>query len=762
MRRWLARLALVLAGVLAIALGGAWYLVATVDLVAFEAQLALAARERTGHDLRIEGLDLRLLPLPGLQIQGLMVSAAPGFGPEPMLTVERARARVRLLPLLQGELELGALVLEGLELRLERSEAGRGSWEILVERLRAERAPNESTDLPPIGRVILRDTVVVYEDRAAGREILVQGLQLDLGPLSARAAPQLRVQAQLSSREPAVQAALLLSASGRTQDGQLVVSALDLDLTSRGELVPAGEQRLILAAPFSLDLASGRLHAEALDLAALGLAVQGSLLAEPQETGLELSGRLGVEGPDLRATMGLLGLELELADPSALASASLATAYRWDGQALRLEDLSLVVDGSTATGAVTVAGLQPPTAWFDLSVDRLDLDRYQPATQPGTGGPRAGLDEAWLEGRLRMGRLEVDGLRIEDLSLPLTVQRGALGVQGATARLLGGGLQASVSADLGASPPRYRLQGQASDLDLAGLIAASGAERELTGRLDLEVDLITAGPARDALLAGLGGRLCLALRDGEMPLAERAGAAGVRQGDQGWRARQAHERFAKVRERLVALATEKLDAKRPERLVYTRMGACFAFEGGVARSDDLRVDADRLQLEGAGLIDLPGEALDLSCLVGLEGLPPMELRVYGALDDPQVELDKPGAMDVVRYRVEQRRGALQDQVDLRRTQLQDELQGHRQELRDDLRDKTGEGVDRLLDHREQVLERRDELRGQVQEARQGLRDQLRGAREGRVERRRGGEEQSAASQENSAEAAPEQGQQTEP
>ncbi len=81
MRRWLPRLALLLAGVLAIALGGVWYLIATLDLVALEAQAALAVRERTGHDLRLEGLRVQLFPLPSLAVEGLALGPAPGFGP---------------------------------------------------------------------------------------------------------------------------------------------------------------------------------------------------------------------------------------------------------------------------------------------------------------------------------------------------------------------------------------------------------------------------------------------------------------------------------------------------------------------------------------------------------------------------------------------------------------------------------------------------------------------------------------------------------
>ena len=83
MRRWIARLLALLVGVLLLAFGLVVYLASSLDLVALEAQLDLAARERTGHDLDIEGLDVDLLPLPALTVEGLQLGAAPGFGPVP-------------------------------------------------------------------------------------------------------------------------------------------------------------------------------------------------------------------------------------------------------------------------------------------------------------------------------------------------------------------------------------------------------------------------------------------------------------------------------------------------------------------------------------------------------------------------------------------------------------------------------------------------------------------------------------------------------
>jgi AsmA protein len=732
MRRWLARTALLLAGLLLIALGGVWYLAASLDLVALEAELALAVRERTGHDLRVEGLELLPLPLPTIVVRGVELSAAPGFGPEPMLRVERAAARLELLPLLRGELELGSLRLDGLALRLERSEAGRGSWQTLSEHLGAGGSAARSTALPPIERLVVWDAELSFVDGASAVSLGVDLALLELAPLSGPGPSQLRVLAELTSAEPALEATIALLGTAVQEGDELVVSRLGLDAVLRGEAVPGGELALELSAPFVLDASTGGLRVDAFALAVPSLSVSGSLLRETDAVGTVISGRLAAESADPRALLRLLDREPGLEDPGALARASLASSFTWDGEQLELEGLRLKVDDTSVSGEVSigVGGARSPALWLGLDADSIDLDRY--AMAPGGSAAGSGsspLTGAWLGGRLGVGRLHSGGLLIEQLELPFTLQRGALEVDGASARLLGGAVQGGLSADLGAEPPRYRVWGRADDLDLVRLIEASGSERDMVGRLDLDLELLATGQERAALLASLDGRFCVAARDGSMPLARREGGPGVREGEEGWRARLAQERFARIREQLVEHATAKLDAQRPERLVFTHMGACFTIEQGLARSDDLLVDAERLRLEGAGELDLPAETLDIACSLTLEGLPPMALGIRGPMDDPQVALDKPGALDIARHRVEQRRGSMQAQVEQQREQLKASLQAERQDLRDDLRGKSGEGMERLLDHREQTLERRDERRQQVQEAGQGLRDQLRGTRQ---------------------------------
>jgi AsmA protein len=726
MRRWPLRLALVSLGGLAIMGGGGWYLASNLDLVAFEAELALAVRERIGHDLRIEGLELALLPRPALEIEGVELGAAPGFGPAPMLRIQRVSAPLRLVPLLRGELALGVLRLEGLELELARSEAGRGSWETLGQHL--ARGGVGERSLPEFRALRLSEGRVRFVDHSTGRSLEAAIPQLLFVPADGDELGRLEVEADAGIADPAVALGLSFRGSGQLDEGSLRMADFRVELDLEGEGVPGGGMPLSIEGRGTLALGSGSFSSPALLLRAPALELTGSLEGAVGAEGLVLTGNIEAHSAEPRALLASLGRPLELAAPEALSRASVKGGYRLEGGQLRIDGAVLEVDDTRATGALVVAGMSPPELWFTLDIGALDLGRY--GLNPGADGETIPeLPTAWVRGEIAIERLRHGQLELSALRLPLRLEGRALYVEGVQASLLGGSLQANLALDRRQPEGTMRASGSLEGLDLAQALAAAGASGDASGRVDLRFDLAGRGEALEAIEASLDGLLCVSLQDGILPLARRAPQAPIDGGGPGARARLLDHRLGMIRDRVEAKVRERTETLRPDHLDVRHLGACFEIEQGVAHSDDLRLLAQQLQLEGVGSIDLPAGQLDLSCSLMLEDLPPMSLRLHGALDDPEVALDKPEALELARYRAEQRRAELQAQLERQRSSLQGGLEQRREDLREGLREKAAPGLDKILDHREQTIERRDELRQQVQEARQGLRDQARGARD---------------------------------
>ncbi|HEY5566433.1 MAG TPA: AsmA family protein [Gammaproteobacteria bacterium] len=126
-------LAWTLAGVAAVLVVGAVLLVSLFDPNDYKSYATTYVEERTGRTLAIdEELKLSFFPWLAIETGGITVGNAEGFTTQPFARIASLSARVKLLPLLRGAVEVGTVAIDGIELNLGRDEELRGNWEDLL------------------------------------------------------------------------------------------------------------------------------------------------------------------------------------------------------------------------------------------------------------------------------------------------------------------------------------------------------------------------------------------------------------------------------------------------------------------------------------------------------------------------------------------------------------------------------------------------------------------------------------------------------
>ncbi|WP_251862943.1 AsmA family protein [Achromobacter sp. Marseille-Q4962] len=207
--------------------------------------------------------------------------------------------------------------------------------------------------------------------------------------------------------------------------------------------------------------------------------------------------------------------------------------------------INAVLEGGKFDLTADIAKLsESPQVKFALAVDILDLDKLAPpasatppARQPAGDGKKdeskpappapppaaappaddsidlSALVGPSVNGTLKVGKLVVRGLKAEDVSAALKLERGKLDISSLTAGLYGGKLAGAVSVDAA--------QGNqvAAKMSLAGiaiepLLVDLANRNVLSGTGSLALDLKTAGANSYAMKSGLGGTMQLRLRDG--------------------------------------------------------------------------------------------------------------------------------------------------------------------------------------------------------------------------------------------------------
>jgi AsmA protein len=216
----------------------------------------------------------------------------------------------------------------------------------------------------------------------------------------------------------------------------------------------------------------------------------------------------------------------ETSDPTALSSATIATRFAVDAENGSFEDLNVKLDDSTLTGSFAVANFADPSYRFDLSADRIDVDRYipPPAEEAREGQRAAGdigleaepLRAIRIEGQARVGDLKITNLRFQDVATHLAIGDGKATIDSAQAKLYGGEFNGGLFVDANGEMPTMTLRGRAAELQLTPLIEALTGDANVSGTGSFNIDLTGRGPTITDNLRSAAGSMGFALRDGTL------------------------------------------------------------------------------------------------------------------------------------------------------------------------------------------------------------------------------------------------------
>ncbi len=160
---------------------------AVLNTQAAHDRIVAAIERATGHQARIDGPIAVAWSLePAFSIEDVAILNQPGFSRPALATAHRVEARVAVLPLLQGRIELPGLWIDDPDIRLERNAAGLANW-VAAPPSNSDAAPSPSpqhSHTPvEIGRVQLVNGIIAWQDAPT---LHIHALQLipGGGPLS--------------------------------------------------------------------------------------------------------------------------------------------------------------------------------------------------------------------------------------------------------------------------------------------------------------------------------------------------------------------------------------------------------------------------------------------------------------------------------------------------------------------------------------------------------------------------------------------------
>lgn len=345
----------IVATLLVLVVAGIAIVAATFDPNDYKGVVTDAFTARTGRRLTIDQ-DLHLTYFPWLAVEtgGVTVGGAAEFGgaATPFASVRRVAARVKLIPLLSRQVEIGTVELDGLTLNLARDAALRGNWQDLVDSLAATdsaAAPAEpgapAVESLAIEGIRVSDGNVFWRENTTELRYSVTGLTLTTGGIGSNEPVAFEAALQFKDEVAALTAALEASAVvAVAADGSATITALDTTVTlTTADAAPARTVNA-KAARVAYDATGQTLAVEGLSTEAAGVTATWQLAS------VTLGDNMSVRGSVTAASSNLATLfdELKLAPPQGIAAKDLGSLALRTGFTFQAEPQTITLSAVDA------------------------------------------------------------------------------------------------------------------------------------------------------------------------------------------------------------------------------------------------------------------------------------------------------------------------------------------------------------------------------------------------------------------------------
>ena len=410
-------------------------------------------------------------------------------------------------------------------------------------------------------------------------------------------------QAELAERIDDIQ--LLVYLDGNAEN--LLLLPFDLNFSLSGEpLISPTNIHLYTNAELNLDdenLMLNDLSISALDLLLEGKFNVGNFMSQP-----DINGEFDIRSFNPKTLSTALTFDLpQTRDPNVLEQIAFSSSLSASGTSADLNRFIVEIDDTLITGSLSVDDFNQPDMNFDVSINTIDIDRYlapEPTTvspvdnQTSTDTSYTSLQSLIIDGELSIDELKVSGLSLSNVLLGLNADQGLIELAPIQANLYQGSYRGAANLNVNNAQPQFSLQSELQNISIEPLsndfIGASYA----SGKGNITLALVGSGIDAQDIINSLNGSADLSLNEGVLE--------GV---DVGAVLAQLE---TMIRSRRI------LAVQRGTQTAFDNLTATIQIENGIARSNDLLLQAPGFNVTGRGtLANLQNQSLNFDLLASV-------------------------------------------------------------------------------------------------------------------------------------------------
>jgi AsmA protein len=375
--------------------------------------------ELTGLPVSVDGLSIGFLPTPALEIGGLEIAQPPGFGPDALLEIGRARVALTWRAAFGGDPALRSITISDATLRPAFIADGSDNWSGLIERLSELGGAGESRW--SIGQFDIERGALEFYDAAANQSFRLAAITVEAGPIAPAA--DFPVDLQLAGVSGGNTLHFALQGRGLMDPdaGRYLARDLTLHGWVGGDPLPlAGIELEGGIGVASYDGKSGVAEIKAGTMTLAGIHGEFELQSGSVDRGTSVDFTLTIAPFSPRSAAIAFGSPLPAtADPGAFQSLQFTTKGRLEQGLLQLDPVEGRLDDTQWSGAII-----PQFRKARIRADRIDVDRYLAPESEAKSEKKATLEESLaalgkldIDAEIRIVEARVAGAKLRDLLL---------------------------------------------------------------------------------------------------------------------------------------------------------------------------------------------------------------------------------------------------------------------------------------------------------------------------------------------------------
>jgi AsmA protein len=610
------------------------------DANEYKQQASDLVREQTGRELKFYGdVSLTVFPVLGMELGAMSFSNAEEFGATDMIKVNKASISVDVASLIAFNPEVNQLILDGLEINLQKNAAGVTNWDDLVTTTDSSATTSAGSSVSgsdtsvqaatplkgSFGGLVINNARLVWADAQTGVEYRVDDLDIETGKVTPDKPFALKLHTNLQSKNE-IDANIDLEGNIQylMEQGQLRITELKLTAKAQGNALPLKEIEA-------------------------GIASQSLVL-------------------DLKR------------------------------HALRLDVMELCLGDNRLRGMLEVSDFARPAINFRLASERLDIDallgtptveQKAQATVPQAGAdssqnapaedvqislPMELLRSIQVDGLLTIKQVKIENLNLSDLELKIDADKGVVKLEPMKMNLYEGSYQGSVQINARNKLPEYKIVERLQGVQIGQLLTDYMGEDRINGEMAANASLTSSGEWLSALKKNSNGSMDIALKDGAL---------------KGFNLRHSIDRVK------AKLSNQPEPSEQPLQTDFSSLTMSGKIRKGIFSSHDLKLLAPLLRVGGEGVANINDNTVDyrvdvklVGTVAGQQGGEADELRgllipvrIVGPFESPKIDVQLDEMLKArAKQLSDQEKAKLKAEIEKQKVELQRQIDAEKAKL----------------------------------------------------------------------------------